>query len=217
MPQESKKKLILKRKRAQKQIYKREPIAYKSQDIYTINLTNFNRLRVSLLMSSEKKSPKIDCKLDSNNYNLWNFQMKSLLVDQSCVLTDAEPVPGCHPLRLDDANPRSSLCIIQNCSQEINVNLMQYTTANEMWDFLYQTYSGQNSARKLTGIKKLATLKYAPGSLEENLNRMQIILVDTITAAGSQPGKPFGLCWNGYRNFCIKMFSWTKKRSLLDL
>lgn len=137
-------------------------------------------------MSSEKKSPKIDCKLDSNNYNLWNFQMKSLLVDQSCVLTDAEPVPGCHPLRLDDANPRSSLCIIQNCSQEINVNLMQYTTANEMWDFLYQTYSGQNSARKLTGIKKLATLKYAPGSLEENLNRMQIILADTITAAGSQ-------------------------------
>ena len=119
-------------------------------------------------MSLEKKSISIECKLGASNYNLWNFQMKMLLIDQKCVDELAVTAAGCHPVRLLDDNPRASLCIITNCTQDIILSLMLYETANDMWDFLYKTYSGKNVGRTFTGIKKLALFRYSQGSLEDN-------------------------------------------------
>lgn len=134
----------------------------------------------------DNKVPTIECKLTATNYNLWIFQMKALLLDQECILIEAEPVIGGHPLRLNDSKPRSQLCIIKNCSQEILPSLMHFSAANEMWDYLYKMYSGENAARKLAGIKKLAGTKFlSVSTLEENFQRLDSTLAETITAAGS--------------------------------
>jgi hypothetical protein len=54
-----------------------------------------------------------------------------------------------------------------------------------MWQYLYNTFSGINMAKKYAVIKKLATLTYGIGSMDENL----LALERTLTSATSS-------CWS---------------------
>jgi hypothetical protein len=53
-----------------------------------------------------------------------------------------------------------------------------------MWDYLYSTYSGVNTARKYEGVKALALFKYGPGSVSYNFERARKLVMSTKIAAG---------------------------------
>ena len=112
--------------------------------------------------------------------------MTSLLTEQNCVDFDAIAGDKEHPLRLKEtANARFMICITVNCSPVIVSTLVCLgNNAAVIWDHLYQKYSGVNLVRKYQGIRKLATFKYMTGTPENNVNRIDNILLETRTASG---------------------------------
>jgi hypothetical protein len=62
---------------------------------------------------------------------------------------------------------KSKLCIINNVSPGILRSLMKFKSAEDMWQHLFQEYSGENHSGKLQGIKAIASISYAGGSIPE--------------------------------------------------
>ena len=135
-------------------------------------------------MTEKRSNLVMDTKLNAGNYNLWVFHILLILEDeQQLDVVDAEVPPNCHPTRILDS-PRSKRCIFQNVEKEIQTTLIHYTTAVEMWDFLYQTYSGENVGRKNQGIKRLAMFKYDKATIQANLEDLTQLISNTEVASG---------------------------------
>ena len=142
-------------------------------------------------MNAQKKNLEIEVKLSKENYAFWNFKMLPLLEDEeliatAVVLTDAEAAVGNNPPENLVDSARAKRAILQNVSEDIALMLMPFKTAPEMWSFLYRNFSGKNDTRKFTGIKALAQFAYSKPTLQENIQDLQILLHQTIIAAGSE-------------------------------
>jgi hypothetical protein len=125
-------------------------------------------------MATEKKTLNIECKLNKENYQLWEFQMVALLEDEKLLeAVSNDDLGGQSPYQVKN-NARAKRAILT----KTNIK-----SAPEMWQYLYNSFSGINMARKYAGIKKLATLTYGIGSMEENLLALERTLTSTITAA----------------------------------
>ena len=145
----------------------------------------FNRLTVE--MNAPKKNLEIDVKLTKDNYAFWNFKMLPLLEDEELtandiVVLDADGVVGNNPPENLVDSARAKRAILQNISEDIALMLMPLKTAPGMLTFLYRNFSGKNDTRKFTGIKALANSK---PTLQENVQDLQVLLHQTIIAAGS--------------------------------
>lgn len=134
-----------------------------------------------------KTKYQIDCKLDDSNYHYWRFKMIPLLEDEELLDPGVETDdlnPAIDSIILKDT-PGSKRAIITNVCDEIGTTLMLHGTAQAMWEYLFTEFSGKNETRKLTGIKKLAQFRYSASSMKENLKIMNLLLTQTIVAAGS--------------------------------
>ncbi len=120
-------------------------------------------------MATEKKTLNIECKLNKENYQLWEFQMVALLEDEKLLETVSNDDLGDQSPYQVKNNARAKRAILTNCTEAILISLVIIKSAPEMWQYLYNSFSGINMARKYAGIKKLATLTYGIGSMEENL------------------------------------------------
>lgn len=128
-----------------------------------------------------EKRTIIETKLNQNNYNLWVYHMKLILEDEKQHDANAAVPENGHPFRIKET-ARSRRFIFQHTEQEIQTSLIHFETAIEMRDYLYQTYSGQNSARKNQGIKRLALFRVKKANLESLME----IISDTEVAAGEK-------------------------------
>ena len=136
-------------------------------------------------MTEKRSNLVMDTKLNPGNYNLWVFHILLILEDEQQILTGEDLVvpPNCHPTRIMES-PRSKRLIFQNVEKEIQTTLIHYATAVDMWDFLYQTYSGENAGRKNQGIKRLAMFKYDKATIEGNLEDLTQLISNTEVASG---------------------------------
>ena len=136
-------------------------------------------------MTEKRSNLVMDTKLNSSNYNLWVFHLLLILEDEQQIRNDVntEVPPNCHPTRILES-ARSKRLIFQNVEKEIQTTLIHYATAVEMWDFLYQTYSGENAGRKNQGIKRLAMFKYDKATIEGNLEDLTQLISNTEVASG---------------------------------
>ena len=136
-------------------------------------------------MTEIKKTPLIDIKLNSTNYNLWCFSIKIVLEDEEQHNPNGVVADGDCPWAVLDT-PRAMRIIFHNCSIEIQATLTDCTTAGKMWNLLYRQHSGQNIARKNQGIKRLATFSYSKPTVQENLLELGNIITATTVAAGTE-------------------------------
>jgi hypothetical protein len=136
-------------------------------------------------MTEKRNLPTIETKLNQNNYNLWVYHMKLILEDEKQHDPNAEVPENGHPFRIKET-ARSRRFIFQNTEKEIQTSLIHFDKAIDMWDYLYQTYSGQNAARKNQGIKRLALFRYQKPTIEQNLETLMDIISDTEIAAGDK-------------------------------
>lgn len=72
------------------------------------------------------------------------------------------------PLQVIES-PHVKRAITMNVTEPMVPILILKKTASEMWNYLYETNSGENRSRMFAGIKKLASISYGKGSMQENL------------------------------------------------
>lgn len=170
---------------------------------------------------SQTKGLDIDVKLNSKNYSYWKFKMLPLLEDEGIISytlqvtptpENQNPPPAGQLVMVD--TPRAKRAILVNVCEEIGTSLMTFTTAKQMWDFLYNEYSGKNEGRKFIGIKRLAQFNYEKASLKENLKEIQNIVQDTVIAAGSDTFRFDDLAVTMFLNCLPERFHAT--RSILE-
>lgn len=128
--------------------------------------------------SNNSKNLSINVKLTEDNYSMWVYSMKPMLDDEKLVDSTNATV-------FQVINSARALRAIQlNISDELVPAIMHYTTAPEVWDYLFTTYSGANRSRMFTGIKKLALIKFEKSSLKDNLLQLELLIRNTTVAAG---------------------------------
>lgn len=126
---------------------------------------------------------EIPIKLTTENYAAWAFQMQSLLSSYQLLEKDDEDILV-EPFKVID-HPDAQRAIVMNVTEPVLKTLLFKKTACEMWDFLYETNSGENRSRMFAGIKKLAGIKFGKGDMQGNLQELETLVAATETAAGS--------------------------------
>ena len=92
---------------------------------------------------------------------------------------NAEVEDNQHPFRIKpEASAPVADLILRTVSKPIHDTLLQTTDLGGtfMWDFLYAEFAGKNYARKIEEIKALATFRYGPGSVRENMLRITSLI-----------------------------------------
>ena len=126
-------------------------------------------------MAQQLKSKiDIDLKLNSQNYTYWKFKITPLLEDEDLIEVK-DNAPG--GLTLKDS-PKAKRAILTNVSDEIGLALMAFQNAPEMWNYLYNEFSGVTQFRKIAGIKNLVKFTYNKNTLKENLQVLNRTLQD---------------------------------------
>jgi hypothetical protein len=135
---------------------------------------------------------KTTIQLNEDNYRLWLFQMEILLEEQNCLQYD-ENGEVIYFYQTEDESTyipavkecaKSKLCMINNVSPAILSSRLKFKSAEDMWQHLFQEYSGENHSRKLQGIKAIASISYSGGSIPEFMDKCLETITTTITAAG---------------------------------
>ncbi len=143
-------------------------------------------------MSTEKQN-KVETPLNQNGngFKLWEFHLLNILAAESLMkeLTANEKdtliKAGKSPVEIPDS-AKAKRIITMNCSNDLVVMLLNLSTAQDIWDFLYNKFSGKKQNRKNAGIKHIATYKFTRSSMSDNLTAIQNILSATQIAAGSE-------------------------------
>ena len=148
-------------------------------------------LQIKSLMQSDyenklpTKAAYVSELLNETNYLTWEQEIKFTLEDENC--KDAPligPTPnGENPFRVTDSATTCRI-LLKSVDAAIRVNLLSHKTGPAIWNYLYQTYSGVNNARKFEGIKAIALFKFGPGSVGSNFERIRKLVMGTHIAAG---------------------------------
>jgi hypothetical protein len=107
-----------------------------------------------------------------------------VLADLKCYAKVKQPGPvTAVSIKLID-QPLCCRILLNSVEAAIKLNILAYQKGQDMWDYIYSTYSGINTARKYEGVKALASFKYGPGSVSYNFERSQKLVMSTRFAAG---------------------------------
>jgi hypothetical protein len=171
-------------------------------------------------MQNPNNKLNLETKLNGSNYQLWYFEMAILLESAGCtVLNDAG-----EPTFLVGSNESETQlvavknialtkhAIVLNCADVIKPHLLLLKNAQEMWHFLFSTYSGENYSRKLQGIKSICAIRYQGGSVPEYIDKALGLLHSTIVASGKDQISLTELCLALVLNGLPNRFSATRSQ-----
>ena len=126
---------------------------------------------------------EISIKLDESNYSLWARLMRSMLQINNLLEVEPDGTPKVPTEVKEDVKVEHA--IFSNCEKSILETIQLKNSAKEMWDYLYESNSGENRSRMLQGIKKLASIQYDKNDMNSNLLNLEKLVSQTETAAGS--------------------------------
>ena len=109
--------------------------------------------------------------------------MRSMLQIENLLVLDENGIPKVPTEVKNDVKVEHA--IFSNCDQVIMLTLQHKLTGKDTWDFLYESNSGENRSRMLQGIKKLAGIQYDKDGMNANLLKLETLVAQTETAAGS--------------------------------
>ncbi|KAG5682922.1 hypothetical protein PVAND_012240 [Polypedilum vanderplanki] len=144
-----------------------------------------------------EKSLNLIDKLTNENYSIWSFKMKALLLEKKVYYTieKDKPIEDEELEGWEKDNLTALNYIILTVSNSIIIHIKKATTAKEAWKILQEEFQNSSVACKIRLYKKLFHFQLPlGGSMREHLNQM-LNMFDELAALGSNMDEDMQVSW----------------------